>query len=238
MSTIYQENIETDDINYILEKMNKFDDYKKVTNKDIPGPLYVDLNNPHAEINRKMSFYQSGSDSNSYFADIPAVLVGKTLIFYRDVLYRGPLHVMVVLTEALPVAGRTWTNFYNNGDWSGWTCIHSKDILLLSTTKYGVNFRIWGNPNEIHYRTSGSTNEEIPVTGKEVIIGTLPEGYRPKISMIKYFLAGLYRCQIRFLSSGVVELGYAATTSTGAGGNIPSGIGVYTFGSLSLQSGE
>ena len=46
-------------------------------------------------------------------------------IGYREVYYRNKYHVMVKLTEMYPSSGRTWTNFFNYSDWTGWNVLRN-----------------------------------------------------------------------------------------------------------------
>jgi hypothetical protein len=41
----------------------------------------------------------------------------------RDVYQISPSHYLVKITEAYPVVGRTWYNFYNVSIWSGWKSV-------------------------------------------------------------------------------------------------------------------
>ena len=44
---------------------------------------------------------------------------------YREVFWRNGNHILVRLTEMYPEPGRTWTNFYNYGKWSGWRTLRN-----------------------------------------------------------------------------------------------------------------
>lgn len=123
MNTIYQKNIETDDMDYILSQMNKFDDYDVVTPEKFSDILNVDRYNKNSDINRKLAAFQNGSSGTAKFLNLPSALNGITTLFYRDVLYRSSEHVLIKITESWPVTGRIWMNFFNTNKWGGWKCI-------------------------------------------------------------------------------------------------------------------
>ena len=244
MRTVYQKNIETDDMDSISDIMNRYNNYIPLTGNEgvLSDVLQVDDANKGSVLHKKYSITQGSS--YGYLTNMPDIISDKTSMIFRDVFYRSNGNILIRLLELYPVAGRVWYNGMTKSSstgltsWSGWSCSQPKDILLLNTTKYGVNFRIWGNPNEIHYRTSGSTTGEILTKGAHVPIGTLPVGYRPAINQFTYFIIGGYRCQIRFQTDGEVAIGYSAILSTGSSENIPAGVGCYTCGTIGLQSGE
>lgn len=80
--------------------------------------LQVSLDNRDAEINRpcKIATNNAGSLDNR----APGMPSSGAYIAMREVHWFSSAHVLVVITEAYPVAGRIWANFYNTGAWDGW----------------------------------------------------------------------------------------------------------------------
>ena len=70
---------------------------------------------------QKACFYWD-ANTKSDFSNIPTALnsVTGSVIGEREVKYRTDKHILVQVTEMYPVQGRTHSNFYNNGSWSGW----------------------------------------------------------------------------------------------------------------------
>ena len=80
--------------------------------------LQVSLDNRDAEINKpcKIATNNAGSLDNR----APGMPSSGAYIAMREVCWFGSTHVLVVITEAYPVPGRIWANFYNTGAWDGW----------------------------------------------------------------------------------------------------------------------
>lgn len=70
--------------------------------------------------------YSISSSNKSQYSNLPVAYNSiSTAVGIRDVIYLGGssdsnAHVLVKLTEAYPIAGRTHYNFLNDGTWSGW----------------------------------------------------------------------------------------------------------------------
>lgn len=235
MSTIYQKKIETDEVDTILEEMNRFDDYAEITKSTAPFTNVLTISPEEKGAISQKKYAISQSQELGFFDDMPPALAGQMATVYRDVLYKNSINILVRLTELYPVAGRIWTNVYNVGNWTGWVCHDPSYRTILNVRHKGVVWDVFGNWNTLCYRTSGSLNEALALRDGFELIGTLPELYRPSVNYITYFLISKYMCQIRILTSGNVELGYSKDLSTGNAADIPSGLGLYTFGTLLLR---
>lgn len=78
--------------------------------------MLVNLNTEYADANKTRVFNKPSKNrptdmTNEYF-------MGIWICHWHSVN-----HVMVELIEMYPVAGRRWTNFYNNTQWTGWKSI-------------------------------------------------------------------------------------------------------------------
>lgn len=192
MGGVYSAEIAIDELDYLHRRMNQYSDYIWATNNEIPGPLYVNLNVSDDYYNKKMVLYQDAGNSESWYLSVPKKLEGKTMLAYRDVLYASPNRVMVVLTEAYPVSGRVWTNFYDYENWSGWKCTALQDEAVLwddgyirfvedssvnlrkSVSEYShvmITYFVQSNSNQVPKRSYNTVL--IPVMDKRVVQSVL-----------------------------------------------------------------
>lgn len=88
------------------------------SDRTVTNLLQVSLDNRDAEINKpcKIATTNAGSLDNR----APGMPSSGAYIAMREVHWFGSTHVLVVITEAYPVSGRIWANFYNTGAWDGW----------------------------------------------------------------------------------------------------------------------
>lgn len=82
--------------------------------------LNISLKDRFNAVNRCHYFRQP---NGTEFEGCPSVLKGKEFIGYREIYWYSPINVMVQLREFYPMPGRVWTNFHNNGTWTGWKSI-------------------------------------------------------------------------------------------------------------------
>lgn len=82
--------------------------------------LNISLKDRFNAVNRCHYFRQP---SGTAFEGCPTPLKAQEFIGYREVYWYSTINVMVKLIEFYPMHGRVWTNFYNNGTWTGWKSI-------------------------------------------------------------------------------------------------------------------
>lgn len=82
--------------------------------------LNISLKERFNAINRCHYFRQP---NGTEFEGCPTPLKAQEFIGYREVYWYSTINVMVKLIEFYPMHGRVWTNFYNNGTWTGWKSI-------------------------------------------------------------------------------------------------------------------
>lgn len=87
--------------------------------------LLVNLANAKSELNQS-SYFMKNSSNKDGWSNFPTEEWSRettSVIGYREVLRRGPQHLMIRITEMWPQPGRIWTNFYNSSTWRGWKSI-------------------------------------------------------------------------------------------------------------------
>ena len=82
--------------------------------------LNISLKDRFNAVNRCHYFRQPNGTA---FEGCPTPLKAQEFIGYREVYWYSTINVMVKLIEFYPMPGRVWTNFYNNGTWTGWKSI-------------------------------------------------------------------------------------------------------------------
>lgn len=82
--------------------------------------LNISLKDRFNAVNRCHYFRQPNGTA---FEGCPTPLKAQEFIGYREVYWYSTINVMVKLIEFYPMHGRVWTNFYNNGTWTGWKSI-------------------------------------------------------------------------------------------------------------------
>ena len=82
--------------------------------------LHISLKNRFDAANRCHYFRQP---NGTEYKACPSVLKAKEFIGYREIYWYATKNIMVRLVEFYPIPGRLWTNFYNNGEWTGWKSI-------------------------------------------------------------------------------------------------------------------
>ena len=80
----------------------------------------IGLKDRFSEFNRCHYFRQP---NGTEFKACPSVLKAQEFIGYREIYWYTPINIMVRLIEFYPIPGRIWTNFYNDGTWTGWKSI-------------------------------------------------------------------------------------------------------------------
>lgn len=109
-----------------LNKINKFSDYEAASKPCLPftNILAISPEEKNSANQKKYAIYQN--PTIGILDDMPLPLRNVESFIYRDISYYDTNHVLVTLTEAHPVPGRVWINFYNTGNWEGWRCIQSQ----------------------------------------------------------------------------------------------------------------
>lgn len=82
--------------------------------------LAVNRSNPYDVKNTEVEFYQRSVETG--WTNSP-LGTSATLLGIRRVAILSSTRCAVTIQEFYPVAGRLWTNFYNNGTWTGWKSI-------------------------------------------------------------------------------------------------------------------
>lgn len=80
--------------------------------------LQVSLDNRDATANKPCRI--GTENAGSLINRAPGMPTSGAFIAMREVHWFATTHVLVVITEAFPVPGRIWANFYNCGVWDGW----------------------------------------------------------------------------------------------------------------------
>lgn len=88
------------------------------TDRSITNLLNVMLDDCYADVNKPCKI--ATNDAGSLINRAAGMPSSGAYIAMREVHWFSSSHVMVVITEAYPVAGRVWANFYNTGKWDGW----------------------------------------------------------------------------------------------------------------------
>lgn len=82
--------------------------------------LAVNRSNPYDVKNTEVEFYRRSVETG--WTNSP-LGTSATLLGIRRVAILSSTRCAVTIQEFYPVAGRLWTNFYNNGTWTGWKSI-------------------------------------------------------------------------------------------------------------------
>ena len=88
------------------------------TDRIVNNLLGVSLVDRNAEINKPCKI--ATNDAGSLINRAAGMPSSGAYIAMREVHWFSSSHVLVIITEAYPVAGRIWANFYNTGAWDGW----------------------------------------------------------------------------------------------------------------------
>lgn len=88
------------------------------TDRTVTNLLQVSLDNRDADINKPCKI--ATDNASTLVNRAPGMPTSDAFIAMREVHWFASTHVLVIITEAYPVAGRVWANFYNTGKWDGW----------------------------------------------------------------------------------------------------------------------
>lgn len=91
--------------------------------------LCIDLSNRLSTTNQRAYWYKP---DDTGWINVPSGLEGLAL-GVREVFYYDKDHILVKITEFVPVQGRTWVNVYDYG-WRGWKCYTDMSRGTLSST--------------------------------------------------------------------------------------------------------
>lgn len=80
--------------------------------------LSLNLGTPDANERITCIFGREAGDNT--YSNVPPAMASTTWIGTRYVIMRSTTQAIVKIDEMYPTAGRQWSNFYNNGTWSGW----------------------------------------------------------------------------------------------------------------------